>query len=40
MKKERFAGGYPNGVESLMAGRIDSGEGYSDVRTELEKLND
>jgi hypothetical protein len=40
MKKEKFAGGYPNGVESLMVGRIDSGEGYSDVRTELEKLTD
>lgn len=40
MKKEKFAGGYPAGVESLMAGRIDSGEGYDNVGTELEKLTD
>ena len=40
MKKEKFAGGYPNGVESLMVGRIGSGEGYDDVGTKLEKLTD
>lgn len=40
MSREKFTGGCPKGVESLMAGKIDFGEGYNDVRAELEELTD
>src|SRR3989338_6741787 len=37
---EKFRGGYPDGVESLMAGAIKFGENFVDVRTQLELLDE
>jgi len=37
---EKFSGGYPDGVESLLAGRIGFGESFTDVRPKIERLNE
>lgn len=37
---EKFSGGYPDGVESLLAGGIGFGEGFADVRPKIERLNE
>ena len=37
---EKFRGGYPDGVESLMAGTIKFGENFVDVRPQLELLDE
>ena len=35
---EKFQGGYPDGVESLLAGKIKFGESFKDVREQIERL--
>lgn len=40
MNQEKFQGGYPEGVESLMAGKIKYGENFADVRSQLELLDE
>ncbi len=37
---EKFAGGYPDGVESLLAGGIGFGESFADVRPKIEQLTE
>lgn len=37
---EKFAGGHPKGVESLMVGEIGYREAYEDVRSQLELLDE
>src|SRR3989344_8549869 len=37
---EKFSGGYPDGVESLLAGRIRFGESFTDVRSKMLQLNE
>lgn len=35
---EKFGGGYPDGVGSLLAGRVNFGEGFADVRAKIGKM--
>lgn len=37
---EKFQGGYPDGIESLLAGRIGFGEVFGDVRAEIGAMNE
>jgi len=37
---EKFSGGYPDGVESLLAGRIRFGEPFGDVKVEIGKMKE
>jgi len=37
---EKFSGGYPDGVESLLVGRIRFGEPFGDVKVEIGKMKE
>ncbi len=37
---EKFSGGYPDGVESLLAGRVNFGERFDDVGVEIGKMKE
>ncbi len=40
MNQEKFAGGYPKGVESLMVGEVGYREAFEDVRPQLEAMDE
>jgi len=37
---EKFSGGYPDGVESLLAGKIRFGEPFGDVKVKIGKMKE